>query len=201
MAQIYTKGKVIVLDPKLCTFGNENLFELQDDALIELFEQQIWSYMVLKRYGDTLEKYLFKRNEPFSLPCAIKIGLRLVEQIRYIHDAGYTYNDLKLDNILVGECRDEPNYKYTLHRIRIIDFGLVKRYLDPVSGQHIKKRKERYFQGNMIFASKNAFNLFTQSRRDDLISLCYLLVYLIDGDLTFLSKEDQMEDSGMLNES
>lgn len=79
MAQIYTKGKVIVLDPKLCTFGNENLFELQDDALIELFEQQIWSYMVLKRYGDTLEKYLFKRNEPFSLPCAIKIGLRLVE--------------------------------------------------------------------------------------------------------------------------
>lgn len=35
--------------------------------------------MVLKRYGDTLEKYLFKRNEPFSLPCAIKIGLRLVE--------------------------------------------------------------------------------------------------------------------------
>lgn len=53
----------------------------------------------------------------------------------------------------------------------------------------------------MIFASKNAFNLFTQSRRDDLISLCYLLVYLIDGDLTFLSKEDQMEDSGLLNES
>ena len=53
----------------------------------------------------------------------------------------------------------------------------------------------------MIFASKNAFNLFTQSRRDDLISLCYLLVYLIDGDLTFLTKEDQMEDSAMLSES
>ena len=45
--------------------------------------------------------------------------------------------------MLVGECRDEPNYKYTLHRIRIIDFGLVKRYIDPTNGQHIKKRKEQ----------------------------------------------------------
>lgn len=45
----------------------------------------------------------------------------------------------------------------------------------------------------MIFASKNAFNLFTQSRRDDLISLCYLLIYLIDGDLAFL-RVDENED-------
>ena len=99
---------------------------------------------------------------------------------------GYCYNDLKLDNILVGECRDEPNYKYTQHRIRIIDFGLVKSFIDPKTKQHVKKRRERYFKGNMIFASKNAFNLFTQSRRDDLMGLCYLLIYLVDGDLAFL---------------
>lgn len=92
---------------------------------------------------------------------------------------------MKLDNILVGECRDEANYKYTQHRIRIIDFGLVKSFLDE-EGNHISKKRERYFKGNMIFASKNAFNLFTQSRRDDLMSLCYLLIYLIDGDLVFL---------------
>ena len=43
----------------------------------------------------------------------------------------------------------------------------------------------------MIFASKNAYNLYTQSRRDDLISLSYLLVFLIDGDLKFLKNEQQ----------
>lgn len=86
--------------------------------------------MVLRRYGDTLEKFLFKRNEPFTLPCALKIGIKLFDQLKLIHEAGFTYNDLKLDNILVGECRDEPNYKYTQHRIRIIDFGLVKRFID-----------------------------------------------------------------------
>lgn len=45
----------------------------------------------------------------------------------------------------------------------------------------------------MIFASKNAYNLYTQSRRDDLISLCYLLIFLIDGDLKFLKNEDEEE--------
>ena len=49
--------------------------------------------------------------------------------------------------------------------------------------------KERFFQGNLIFASKHCFNLVTHSRRDDLISLAYLLLYLIDGDLAFLTKE------------
>jgi hypothetical protein len=45
----------------------------------------------------------------------------------------------------------------------------------------------------MIFASKNAFNLHTLSRRNDLHSLCYLLLYLIDGDLVFLQKNNEQE--------
>jgi hypothetical protein len=43
----------------------------------------------------------------------------------------------------------------------------------------------------MIFASKNAFNMQTQSRRDDLISLCYFLLYLVDGDLAFLEQNSE----------
>ena len=47
------------------------------------------------------------------------------------------------------------------------------------------------FRGNFLFASVNAFNFQTLSRRDDLISLCYMLVYLIDGDTPFLLDEEQ----------
>ena len=43
----------------------------------------------------------------------------------------------------------------------------------------------------MVFASKHCFNLVTHSRRDDLISLAYLLLYLIDGDIAFLSKDEK----------
>jgi hypothetical protein len=43
------------------------------------------------------------------------------------------------------------------------------------------------FFGNFLFASVNAFRFKTQSRRDDLISLCYMLVYMVDGSLPFLN--------------
>jgi len=36
--------------------------------------------------------------------------------------------------------------------------------------------------------------MVTQSRRDDLISLCYFMIYLVDGDLAFLDKDDSNSD-------
>jgi serine/threonine protein kinase len=62
--------------------------------------------------------------------------------MKIIHEAGFTYNDLKLDNILVGDCKEIPNYKKTLHNIRIIDFGLSKKYIGE-DGQHVQKQKEK----------------------------------------------------------
>jgi serine/threonine protein kinase len=109
----------------------------------------------------------------------------LLDDLKTIHDAGYTFNDLKLDNIVVGDAPELSNAKDSLHKIRIIDFGLAKKYIDE-DGKHISAQVEQLFQGNIIFASKNAFNMVTLSRRDDLISLCYLMIYMLNGDLVFL---------------
>ena len=46
----------------------------------------------------------------------------------------------------------------------------------------------------------HTFNMLTQSRRDDLISLCYFLLYLVDGDLAFLQKEQEQEAESVLAE-
>ena len=51
------------------------------------------------------------------------------------------------------------------------------------------------FKGNLIFGSKNAFKGHLLSRRDDLISLAYLLIYIVDGDLEFMKGHcDSLED-------
>ena len=52
-----------------------------------------------------------------------------------MHQAGFTYNDMKLDNILVGDYSGTPE---TLHEIRIIDFGFAAKYRDA-HGEHIKQ--------------------------------------------------------------
>jgi len=51
----------------------------------------------------------------------------LLEIIEKIHDAGFTYNDLKLDNILIG---DQTFAEKKMHEIRLVDFGFAARYYD-----------------------------------------------------------------------
>jgi len=102
------------------------------------------------------------------------IGIKLLEIIEKIHEAGYTYNDLKLDNILVGDNSQE---EHSLHEIRLVDFGFAARYMTK-EGHHIPQDEVDVFRSNMIFATVNQFDFKVTSRRDDLQSLCYLLIYL-----------------------
>ena len=51
--------------------------------------------------------------------------------MRALHKMGFTHNDLKLDNILVGY--KDPQMIY------LIDFGLCSRYCNP-DGTHTKKK-------------------------------------------------------------
>lgn len=74
----------------------------------------------------------------------------------------------------------------------MIDFGLATQYLKEdvnLNGDiikvHVIKQKQN-FRGNIAFSSKNAFKQKTLSRRDDLISLVYLMLFLITGKYPFL---------------
>ena len=81
--------------------------------------------------------------------------------------------------------------------VYIIDFGLAKRYRDTVTNYHIpyKENKsltgtarlvfQRFFLINALFryASINTHLGCEQSRRDDLESLGYVLIYFIRGSL------------------
>jgi hypothetical protein len=72
----------------------------------------------------------------------------------------------------------------------LIDFGISKKYLNP-DGTHIRFGNDVAFNGNLMFSSPNALKNcgmvvllihLEQSRRDDLISLSFLMSYLLTGD-------------------
>ena len=63
------------------------------------------------------------------------------------------------------------------HSVRILDMGLVMEYRK--NGVH--KRQERLaFQGTPLYASVAALDCYNMSRRDDIESLGYTIMYLID---------------------
>ena len=84
---------------------------------------------------------------------------------------------------MIGESSVEDSW---FSDLRLIDFGLCTDYKDG-SGQHIKESASGSFTGNFAFASSDQMHFKTTSRRDDLISLSYLLVHLVDGTLPFLN--------------
>lgn len=65
---------------------------------------------------------------------------------------------------------------------KLIDFGHCTDYLDK-QGDHIDHKDVDTFWGNILMSSSNALDYKTTSRKDDLISLLYLLIFLCQGHL------------------
>ena len=84
----------------------------------------------------------------------------------------FVHNDLKLENILVGH--EDPNQIY------LIDFGLATRWRDPMTNRHASKIQLFKFSGNFRFATRNQCLGYKTSRRDDIQSTFYILIYLLN---------------------
>lgn len=71
-----------------------------------------------------------------------------------MHGLGYLHLDIKPDNILLGSTNESDQNYSILH---LIDFGISKRYFDSSTQKHIPQKHGLQFQGNIVFASKTAF--------------------------------------------
>ena len=89
----------------------------------------------------------------------------------------FVHRDVKPDNFLVGRGAVASRV------VHAIDFGLAKKYRDPRSHEHIPYRENKNLTGTARYASINTHVGIERSRRDDLESLGYVLMYLARGSL------------------
>ncbi len=121
---------------------------------------------------DTLFEYC---KNKFSLKTTLMIAIQMLDRIETIHEKNIIHRDLKPDNFLIGN-----NSKKDI--IYVIDFGLSKKYLsDEVN--HINYSKNKSFTGSLRYASIRNHKGIEQSRRDDLESIGYILIYFLKGKL------------------
>jgi hypothetical protein len=65
----------------------------------------------------------------------------------------------------------------------LLDFGLAKKYRSSTTLAHYRMIKKKNLTGTARYASINALNGLTQSRRDDLEAVGYVLMYFLRGKL------------------
>jgi hypothetical protein len=135
-------------------------------------------YMVIDLLGDSLQTLIdIKKSLP--LKTILQIGVNSLIILMKIHEKGFIHRDLKPENFLLSI--DQPK------KIYLIDFGISKPYI--VNNKHIEFRYKNKFIGTMNFASINSHNFYEQSRRDDLESLAYILIYFYFGNLEWMTYE------------
>lgn len=106
------------------------------------------------------------------------LGHQMIDRIEYLHQMSHLHRDLKPDNFVINSQNGLDVY--------LIDFGLARRYCQLVADdevQHIPRVKMQSFTGTARYASVGAQQQFTTSRKDDLESLGYILVYFLKGRL------------------
>jgi serine/threonine protein kinase len=142
-----------------------------------------YHYLVMTILGPNLDQLLKLCGGSFSLKTTIILALQILDRLEVLHSHGFIYGDMKPNNFVVGLGADSPF-------VFMIDFGKCKRFKNKVTGQHIVYKENVYFSFDPIFASINTHNHIQCSRRDDIESLLYLIIYLRIGKLPWIKQND-----------
>lgn len=145
--------------PKIITFGQIKKYNILIETLL----------------NESLYNIFIKNDRYCSIVDICLIGIQMLDRLEWIHSKNIMYRDVKPENCLIG--LKDPNIIY------VVDFGLCKRYRSSKTGKHIPLRQTGKFSGTMEYASSNVLKGNESSRRDDLISLGYMLIFLFKKNL------------------
>ena len=127
-----------------------------------------YRYMVLPLLKETLMDYHPGCKQAFLLM------QKMIKILQMIHEKKLIHRDIKPDNFMFDFSNEPVLY--------LIDFGFCKKYIED-SGAHICEKSGKEIMGTINYISINIHNGIEASRRDDLESLAYILLQVLDGDL------------------
>jgi len=131
-----------------------------------------YNILVIDYLGSSLNQIITKFGQ-LSLDIVLKLGTQIIKRLQLLHSKQMIHRDIKPQNIVMGYKDKSVVY--------LIDFTFAKRFL--VNGMHIKEGLTNKIIGSHNFVSLNVHKRIEPSRRDDIISAIYVLIYLYFGKL------------------
>ena len=144
--------------------------------------------MIESLLGPSLDKLFKYCNKYFPIKTVCKIGKEVISRLQTMHKKGLIHRDLKPNNLTWGNFSNKYekisniNEKNDINTIYLIDFGLSCSFLERHQC-HYKYEEGLNFVGTLRYSSINSHKGIRQSRRDDLESMMYILIYFYKGKL------------------
>jgi serine/threonine protein kinase len=135
-----------------------------------------YTILVLDLLGPSLEESFAKCGNRFQLKTVLMIADQLISRLEHLHRHSLVHRDLKPANFLIGLGENQ-------NIIHLIDFGVTKQYCDYQTRVHRPYRKSTGIVGTVLYKSFNTHRNIEESRRDDLESLGFVLMYFLRGSL------------------
>ncbi|XP_014485976.1 PREDICTED: casein kinase I isoform alpha-like isoform X1 [Dinoponera quadriceps] len=139
-------------------------------------QEREYNVLVMDLLGPSLEDLFTFCSRRFTIKTVLMLADQMIGRIESVHCKHFIHRDIKPDNFLMGIGRH-------CNKLFLIDFGLAKKYRDSRTRLHIVYREDKNLTGTARYASINAHLGIEQSRRDDMESLGYVLMYFNRGSL------------------
>ncbi|OXA38523.1 Casein kinase I isoform alpha [Folsomia candida] len=131
-----------------------------------------YNVLVMDLLGPSLEDLFNICGRQFSLQTILLLADQMLERLQFIHDNSIIHRDLKPNNMVMG-LGDKAN------KLFLIDFGLAEVYRTSYFHLSYNQNKTQGVAGTAGYTSLNAHLGIRRSRRDDMESIGYILVYFL----------------------
>jgi len=147
-----------------------------------------YNLLIMELLGKSLEEKFNECRRKFQICTILRLGIDITSLISNLHSCGFIHRDIKPANFLFSRNNEDV--------LNLIDLGLSKRYLD--NNKHIKYHDDKPLIGTARYISINIHLNIEPSRRDDLESVGYMLVYFMKGKLPWqgIHTKNQIKDIG-----
>ncbi|ONM27824.1 ATP binding protein [Zea mays] len=134
--------------------------------------------LVMDMLGPSLWDVWNSMGQAMTPNMAACIAVESISILEKLHSKGFVHGDVKPENFLLGQPGSPEDKK-----LYLIDLGLASKWREN-NGHHVDyDQRPDIFRGTIRYASVHAHLGRTGSRRDDLESLAYTLIFLIRGRL------------------
>jgi serine/threonine protein kinase len=138
-------------------------------------------YMVLDLLDFSLHE-IIQDTGKLPLVLVLKIGIKILEILNTLHNKGFIHRDIKPHNFLLNK---------NMNQLFLIDLGFCKKYI--INNEHKPMKNISNMIGSKNYASINSHKCIELSRRDDLESLGYILLFLYNGFLEWNHINDEKQ--------